>query len=551
MEVAACRRRRSLIGRAASVDTAPSETKRRTRSAARMSTDSVETAENRGPDDQHHKQLYHRHQQQQQQKEQQSVVEDSVKTEGDDATKSETTSAAETGQSPISAAEQSRGTAAATASDSIVQEIDKTNDDDLPKVDKDPATELRSTDGIAIGVDEQSPQMPESASPRSSEEMYFVTVSDVEADAEADLRETSMSVGTECSQLLGSSDIDAKLPRTDELARDNNKSDTNDVETTDNTPYHHLSDQQQESGCDASVQIENAAETETTTSETGNLPTDAKRGTQWDTKNDKNEENDDRNDEQMDFAHNTDSEEDPEAETLPAVPQAVEDFDTSQKQSTESGDGVQSVDCVTKTEVPQSDSASEVGVSTPIKTEPNSDDDEEVTAFSPPSSVSSRPSLPPPLPATLLFPGEGPPVPVIRVTCGDRRAEFHVDRLVDGLGPVTNSIGTSRTSLCVRTLDDDDNDNGGGDGVWMTPNQFQRASGRGTARDWKRSIKHHGVSLKSLFTKAVLSFDSAAPGCRCNFCTVCIIATHTITTTIIIIIRATQHPTLCGTRNES
>ena len=51
----------------------------------------------------------------------------------------------------------------------------------------------------------------------------------------------------------------------------------------------------------------------------------------------------------------------------------------------------------------------------------------------------------------------------------------------------------------------------------MTPNQFQHASGRGTARDWKRSIKHHGTSLKSLISSRVLSVDP--PHCRCAGCT--------------------------------
>ena len=54
-------------------------------------------------------------------------------------------------------------------------------------------------------------------------------------------------------------------------------------------------------------------------------------------------------------------------------------------------------------------------------------------------------------------------------------------------------------------------------GAWLTPNQFQQASGRGTARDWKRSIKHHGTSLKSLISSRVLSVDP--PLCRCAGCT--------------------------------
>jgi len=190
----------------------------------------------------------------------------------------------------------------------------------------------------------------------------------------------------------------------------------------------------------------------------------------------------------------------------------VEDFNKLRTESTESGDGDHPVEDSTKTSVLDSNG---VLMSTPVNTEPpQSDDDEQISVS--PSSLQSNFARPLPVTSALLFPGDGPPVPVIHVTCGDCRAEFHVDRLVDGLSIVSNGIGTSRTSLCVRTLNDDDDDGG----VWMTPNQFQRASGRGTARDWKRSIKHHGVSLKSLMTKDVLSFDSTAPGCRCNLCAV-------------------------------
>ena len=65
--------------------------------------------------------------------------------------------------------------------------------------------------------------------------------------------------------------------------------------------------------------------------------------------------------------------------------------------------------------------------------------------------------------------------------------------------------------VTVNTGDDDVDT-----GSWMTPNQFQHASGRGTARDWKRSIKHHGTSLKSLISSHVLSVDP--PHCRCAGC---------------------------------
>ena len=226
-------------------------------------------------------------------------------------------------------------------------------------------------------------------------------------------------------------------------------------------------------------------------SESENFVTTADLGAQ--------ENNDEENsDQQLDTAREKGEEEHRKAEKWPGPehqPEVLEDFTEAH---TELGDEGNPVKDVTKAGV--------AGVSV---SKPGSHDEETSTPLPP----SKMPLLPPPA-AAMLFAGDGSPVAVIRVTCGARMAEFHVDRLADGLGPVTNSIGTSRTSLCVRTFDDDD------DGIWMTPNQFQRASGRGTARDWKRSIKHHGVSLKSLLTKAILSFDAACPGCRCNMCTV-------------------------------
>jgi len=107
-------------------------------------------------------------------------------------------------------------------------------------------------------------------------------------------------------------------------------------------------------------------------------------------------------------------------------------------ESTECDGGGRRAKDSTETGVPDSG----VGPSTP-----SSDDEAAASTPLPPSRA------PLPTPAALLFAGDGPPVPVIEVTCGDRRAEFHLDRLADGLGPVSNSIGTSRTSLCVRTTD--------------------------------------------------------------------------------------------------
>jgi len=54
------------------------------------------------------------------------------------------------------------------------------------------------------------------------------------------------------------------------------------------------------------------------------------------------------------------------------------------------------------------------------------------------------------------------------------------------------------------------------DGELMTPNQFQRVSGRWMAKDWKRSIKHRGRSLKQLIKDGIMSWSP--PECRCTGC---------------------------------
>ena len=84
---------------------------------------------------------------------------------------------------------------------------------------------------------------------------------------------------------------------------------------------------------------------------------------------------------------------------------------------------------------------------------------------------------------------------VISVECGLNKAVLHLDKLCQG-----------SKGACI--LFDD---------AWMTPNEFQTASGRETAKDWKRSIKHHDKSIKLLMIKGLFSTDPAV--CSCNYCT--------------------------------
>lgn len=509
------RRQRSLARQSINVDTTSSGTKRRTRSAAKMDVDSVETTNNSSVDNE-------------QQQQQQSGVEDRASIE--DATETETTSS-EDDQSPTSAAiEQSHrdgdnGTVAATTSDSTVknddEDDDNNNDDDDYVIDVSPvennpetAWPTDSTSDDKEGLTTEAPMSSEESPVEVSSDKR-IKVTDVMEDGKEDLRDTPMPVESECDQLAVTSEcateVNRKSSATEERAPA--ETDVESVETTDNSLQYLCLNQQQQQlqqlASDAGRQTENAAET-VTTCEYESSTEEEKRKTQDNEENDIDDKDNDR------VVHKRNSEEDLDTEMPPAPQRQLDTVEDFTKLQTESDD--HPVEALMETDVP--DSKKGVSISTPVKAEPNSDDEQ--ASISPPLSNPARPPLLP-LTSALLFPGDGPPVPVIRVTCGDCRAEFHVDRLVDGLAAVSNSIGTSRTSLCVRTVDDNEN---GRSGVWMTPNQFQRASGRGTARDWKRSIKHHGVSLKSLMSKSLLSFDATSPGCRCNLCTVSFIATE-------------------------
>nr|XP_015192472.1 PREDICTED: sterile alpha motif domain-containing protein 11 isoform X2 [Lepisosteus oculatus] len=72
--------------------------------------------------------------------------------------------------------------------------------------------------------------------------------------------------------------------------------------------------------------------------------------------------------------------------------------------------------------------------------------------------------------------------PCIEVECGENKALLYISKLCQGSkGP----------SIKYR-------------GEWLTPNEFQFVSGRETAKDWKRSIRHKGKSLKTLMSKGIL-----------------------------------------------
>ncbi|XP_059148199.1 deformed epidermal autoregulatory factor 1 homolog, partial [Physella acuta] len=82
----------------------------------------------------------------------------------------------------------------------------------------------------------------------------------------------------------------------------------------------------------------------------------------------------------------------------------------------------------------------------------------------------------------------------LQVECGENRALMYMSKLYQG-----------SKGKCIELGD-----------KWYTPNEFQAVSGRESAKDWKRSIRHHGRSLKLLLSKNVLDVHPAA--CRCDSC---------------------------------
>lgn len=83
---------------------------------------------------------------------------------------------------------------------------------------------------------------------------------------------------------------------------------------------------------------------------------------------------------------------------------------------------------------------------------------------------------------------------ILEVECGQNKAAMYLSKLCQGSkGPCINFQSS-----------------------WLTPNEFQFVSGRETAKDWKRSIRHHGKSLKLLLAKGILAVHPTM--CDCEGC---------------------------------
>ena len=83
---------------------------------------------------------------------------------------------------------------------------------------------------------------------------------------------------------------------------------------------------------------------------------------------------------------------------------------------------------------------------------------------------------------------------VLKVQCGTNEAAVSLAKLRQG----------SRTASVLFN------------GAWISPNQFQNVSGRQKIKDWKRSIRHHGRTLRQLMGQGLLRVDP--PSCACGTC---------------------------------
>lgn len=66
-------------------------------------------------------------------------------------------------------------------------------------------------------------------------------------------------------------------------------------------------------------------------------------------------------------------------------------------------------------------------------------------------------------------------------------------------------FGSGGRGKCIRV-----------DGKWFTPNEFENLCGRGSSKDWKRSIRYGGRPLQYLIEDSILVPHAAS--CTCSAC---------------------------------
>ncbi|XP_058121423.1 deformed epidermal autoregulatory factor 1 [Anopheles ziemanni] len=85
-------------------------------------------------------------------------------------------------------------------------------------------------------------------------------------------------------------------------------------------------------------------------------------------------------------------------------------------------------------------------------------------------------------------------VEVLQVRCKTTTGELYKSRL-----------GSGGRGKCIKHKD-----------VWYTPSEFENICGRGSSKDWKRSIRYGGRSLQTLIDEGILT--PHATSCTCSAC---------------------------------
>jgi len=83
---------------------------------------------------------------------------------------------------------------------------------------------------------------------------------------------------------------------------------------------------------------------------------------------------------------------------------------------------------------------------------------------------------------------------VLTIRCKTTTAELHKVRL-----------GSGGRGRCIKH-----------NNTWYTPSEFENLCGRGSSKDWKRSIRYGGRSLQALIDEGVLT--PHATSCTCSAC---------------------------------
>ncbi|XP_039287397.1 deformed epidermal autoregulatory factor 1 [Nilaparvata lugens] len=85
-------------------------------------------------------------------------------------------------------------------------------------------------------------------------------------------------------------------------------------------------------------------------------------------------------------------------------------------------------------------------------------------------------------------------MPILPVRCKNTSADLH-----------KNKFGSGGRGRCIKYEND-----------WLTPSEFENRCGRGSSKDWKRSIRFGGRSLQTLIDEGILT--PHATSCTCAAC---------------------------------